>query len=185
VAGAATGLVNLVTVAVAGAALMVLTGCLTLRETYRSIDRRTILLLAGMISLGMAMERSGAAAYLAHFAIEAVSGMGPWPLLAVTYIATAVFTETLTNNACAVIMTPIAIAAAREFGFDPRPFVFAVAYAASASFLTPWGYQTNLFVYGPGGYRFTDFGRIGFPLALISFTVVVFLIPLIWPFHRG
>lgn len=185
VAGAATGLVNLVTVAVAGAALMVLTGCLTLRETYRSIDRRTILLLAGMISLGMAMERSGAAAFLAHFAIEAVSGMGPWPLLAVTYIATAILTETLTNNACAVIMTPIAIAAAREFGFDPRPFVFAVAYAASASFLTPWGYQTNMFVYGPGGYRFSDFGRIGFPLSLLTFATVVFLIPLIWPFHRG
>ena len=183
VAAAATGLISLVKVAVAGAALMVLTGCLTMRETYRAMDRRTILLLAGMISLGLALQRSGAVDYLARFAMDHASGMGPWVLLAVTYIATAIFTELLTNNACAVIMTPIAIAVAKDFGFDPRPFAFAVAYAASASFLTPWGYQTNMFVYGPGGYRLTDFARVGFPLSLMCFLVVVFLTPFIWPFY--
>jgi di/tricarboxylate transporter len=107
--------------------------------------------------------------------------MGPLVLLAVTYLATAVFTEVITNNACAVIMTPLAIAAARDFGLDPRPFVFAVAFAASASFLTPWGYQTNMFVYGAGGYRFIDFARVGFPLSLITFLVCMLLIPSLWP----
>jgi di/tricarboxylate transporter len=169
-------------VAVAGAALMTVTGCLTLRETYRAIDRRTILLLAGMISMGLAMERSGAAAQLAHLAMDNASDLGPWFLLAATYIATAIFTELITNNACAVIMTPIAIAAAHDFGLDPRPFVFAVAYAASASFLTPWGYQTNMFVYGAGGYKTLDFLRIGFPLSIITFLVAMAMIPWLWPF---
>lgn len=181
VASAASGLLSLVTVTVAGAALMTVTGCLTLRETYRAIDRRTIFLLAGMISLGLALERSGAAAELAHFVMDHASGLGPWFLLVATYIATAIFTELVTNNACAVIMTPIAIAAAHDYGLDPRPFVFAVAYAASASFLTPWGYQTNMFVYGAGGYRAVDFLRIGFPLSIITFLVAMAMIPWLWP----
>jgi di/tricarboxylate transporter len=183
VAGAASGFLSLATVVVSGAALMVVTGCLTLRETYRAIDRRTILLLAGMISMGLAMERSGTAEYLALHIMDNASTLGPWFLLAATYLATAIFTELVTNNACAVIMTPIAIAAAHDFGLDPRPFVFAVAYAASASFLTPWGYQTNMFVYGAGGYRTIDFLRMGFPLSIIAFLVSMALIPMLWPMN--
>jgi len=178
---AATGVVNLPRAAVAGAALMVLTGCLSLRETYRAMDRRTLVLLAGMISLGLTLERSGAASYIARHLMETTGAWGPMYLLAGTYLATLVFTEIVTNNACAVIMTPIVIAAARDFGLDPRPFVFAVAYASSASFLTPFGYQTNMFVYGAGGYRFQDFFRIGFPLTLICFTCVMVLVPRLWP----
>lgn len=178
---AATGVVNLPRAAVAGAALMVLTGCLSLRETYRAMDRRTLVLLAGMIALGLSMERSGAASYLAHHVMDTTGSWGPMYLLAATYIATLIFTEVVTNNACAVIMTPIVIAAAHDFGLDPRPFVFAVAYASSASFLTPFGYQTNMFVYGAGGYRFQDFFRIGFPLTLICFTCVMVLVPRLWP----
>lgn len=178
---AATGLLPLVTVTVAGAALMVMTRCLTLRETYRAMDRRTILLLAGMISLGLAMERTGAAADLAHFVMGHADDLGPYALLVATYLATAVFTELITNNACAVIMTPLAIVTAQDFGLDPRPFVFAVAYAASASFLTPWGYQTNMFVYGAGGYRTTDFLRVGFPLSLVCFAIAIVMIPMLWP----
>jgi di/tricarboxylate transporter len=178
---AASGAVSLVTAAVAGAAIMVVSGCLSLRETYRAIDRRTIFLLAGMISLGLTMERSGAADRLAYWVMDHASGLGPWALLVATYVTTALLTELLTNNACAVIMTPIAIVAARDFGFDPRPFAFAVAYAASASFLTPWGYQTNLFVYGPGGYRFADFPRMGLPLSLITGLLACLAIPWIWP----
>ncbi len=178
---ATTGAVSLVKAVVGGAALMVLSGCLTLRETYRAIDRRTIFLLAGMISLGLTMERTGAASYIARHVMERASGLGPTALLAATFITTVTLTEMITNNACAVIMTPIAIAAARDFGLDPRPFALTVAFAASASFLTPFGYQTNMFVYGPGGYRFTDFARVGFPLTLICLVVVVAMVPWIWP----
>jgi di/tricarboxylate transporter len=178
---AATGVVSLVKAVVGGAALMVFSGCLTLRETYRAIDRRTIFLLAGMISLGLTMERTGAARFIAQHVMEQASGLGPVALLGATYLTTVVLTEMITNNACAVIMTPIAIAAARDFGLDPRPFALAVAFGASASFLTPFGYQTNMFVYGPGGYRFTDFARVGFPLTLICLVVVVIMVPWIWP----
>jgi len=181
VAVAATGLVSLVKAVVGGAALMVLSGCLTFRETYRALDRRTIFLVAGMISLGLTMERTGAARYIAKHVMEQASGLGPVALLGAAYLTTVALTEMITNNACAVIMTPIAIAAARDFGLDPRPFALAVAFGASASFLTPFGYQTNMFVYGPGGYRFTDFARVGFPLTLICLVVVVAMVPWIWP----
>jgi len=177
------GLLDLVHAVVAGAALMLLTGCLTVREAFRSVDRRTIFLLAGMISLAMAMERDGAATYFARHVIEASGKWGPHGLLAVTYLSAMLLTEVLTNNACAAIMTPIAVAAARDSGLDPTPFVFAVAYAASASFLTPIGYQTNMFVYGPGGYRFADFARVGLPLSLIAWGTVTVFAPILWPFH--
>jgi di/tricarboxylate transporter len=181
IAAAASGLVSLVTAAVAGATLMVLSGCLSMRELYRAIDRRTILLLAGMISLGLSMERSGAADYLARHLMEDVGALGPRGLLVVTFVSTLLLTEILTNNACAVIMTPLVIVTAQDFGLDPRPYAFAVAYAASASFLTPWGYQTNMFVYGPGGYRLVDFLRMGLPLTLIVAVVVCVFLPYFWP----
>ncbi len=178
---AATGLLSLVKAVVGGAALMVLSGCLSLRETYRAVDRRTVFLIAGMISLGLAMERAGAAQRLARLFMERGAGLGPVGLLAATFVTTVLVTEFISNNACAVIMTPIAIAAARDFGLDPRPFVLAVAYGASASFLTPFGYQTNMFVYGPGGYRFTDFARVGLPLTLLALVVVLVFIPVFFP----
>jgi di/tricarboxylate transporter len=152
-----------------------------MRELYRAIDRRTILLLAGMISLGLTMERSGAADHLARYFLDHVASLGPRYLLVVAYVATVLLTEVLTNNACAVIMTPLVIVAAQDFGVDPRPFAFAVAYGASASFLTPWGYQTNMFVYGPGGYRLLDFLKMGLPLSILTGVVVCLFLPLIWP----
>ena len=181
VAAAALGWVSLMKAVVGGAALMVITGCLPLRETYRAVDWRTVLLLAGMVSLGMTMERAGAAEYLARHVMEQVAGWGPVALLSATFLVTMVLTELVTNNACAVIMTPLAIATARDFGLDPRPFVFTVAFAASASFLTPFGYQTNLFVYGPGGYKFRDFARVGLPLSLMTWLVVTWMVPRLWP----
>ncbi|NNF07441.1 MAG: SLC13 family permease [Candidatus Eisenbacteria bacterium] len=179
---AASGVLDLVKAVIGGAALMLVTGCLTVREAFRSVDRQTIFLLAGMISLGMAMERTGAASAFALNVIEGIEGLGPRGILAITYVVTAILTELLTNNATAVIMTPIAIAAAEDIGVSPVPFVFAVAYAASASFLSPVGYQTNMFIYGPGGYRFTDFFRVGLVLSLIAGTSVVWFAPMLWPF---
>jgi di/tricarboxylate transporter len=178
---AVLGVASLVKVMVVGAAMMVFTGCLTLGEAYRALDRKTLFLLAGMISLGMAMERNGAAEAVARGVMGWAGSMGPTALLAAAYLSTVVLTELITNNACAVIMTPIAIAASRRLGLDPHPFVMAVAYAASASFLTPFGYQTNMFVYGPGGYRFSDFFKVGFPLTVICFAVSMALIPVLWP----
>ena len=181
VLAAALGVVSLVQATVGGATLCVMTGCLSLREAYRAIDRRIVFLLAGMISLGLTFQRTGVAADLAEALIRAAGDMGPIVLLASVHIVTAILTELVTNNACAVIMVPIVMAAAASAGMDPRPFAFTVAFAASASFLTPFGYQTNMFVYGPGGYRFTDFMRVGLPLTLITLIVVVSLVPVLWP----
>lgn len=179
----ATGLVGIVKAVLLGAVLTLVTGCLTFREVPRQVDWRTLMLLASMIALGLAMERTGAALAFARSILESVGSMGPYSLLAATYLVTTLLTELITNNACAVIMTPIAIAAAQDSGLDPRPFVFAVAYGASSSFLTPIGYQTNTFVYGPGGYRFSDFIRVGFPLSLLAWGIVTIFAPLVWPFH--
>ena len=102
-------------------------------------------------------------------------------LLALIYFMTIILTEISSNAATAIIMTPIALAVTQQMGFEPRAFVFAVAFAASASFITPVGYQTNLMVYGPGGYKFSDYIRVGFPLALIFWIMAIFLLPILWP----
>ena len=128
------------------------------------------------------MESSGAALLLADTVLLPILEWGPLPLLAVTYIITAILTELMSNNATAAILAPIAIMLAGAIGADPRPFLVAITFAASTSFATPVGYQTNTMVYSPGGYRFTDFTRIGLPLNIIFWIVAVALIPLIWPF---
>jgi len=128
------------------------------------------------------MESSGAALLLADTVLQPILEWGPLPLLAVTYIITAILTELMSNNATAAILAPIAIMLAGAIGADPRPFLVAITFAASTSFATPIGYQTNTMVYSPGGYRFTDFTRIGLPLNIIFWVVAVALIPLLWPF---
>ena len=128
------------------------------------------------------MESSGAALLLADTVLQPILEWGPVPLLAVTYIITAILTELMSNNATAAILAPIAIMLAGAIGADPRPFLVAITFAASTSFATPIGYQTNTMVYSPGGYRFTDFTRIGLPLNIIFWVVAVALIPLLWPF---
>jgi di/tricarboxylate transporter len=181
IAAATTGLLSLVQAMVGGAALMVLCGCLSLREVYRAVDRRTVFLLAGMVSLGLCVERSGAGRALADTFMAHAEGLGPFALLSATYLFTMLVTEFLTNNACAAIMTPIAISGAQTAGLDPRPFAFAVAFASSAAFITPWGYQTNMFVYGPGGYRLSDFLRTGLPLNILCWAIATLMIPWLWP----
>lgn len=108
--------------------------------------------------------------------------MSPWHALVIVYVLTVVFTEVITNNAAAVLMYPMAMAVAEQLGVSVLPYAIAVMFAASASFITPWGYQTNLMVYGPGRYQFSDYVRIGVPLSLLTGAVSVFLIPLIWNF---
>ncbi len=178
---AAVGVAPIVVTATGGAIAMVLLGCLTPEEAYRAVDWRVIFLLAGVLALGLGLERTGAAELLSRGLILGVGGLGPVVLLSVVYLVTTLVTSAMSNNAAAVLLAPIAMTAAVEMGVDPRPFLMAVTFAASASFMTPVGYQTNTMIYGPGQYRFMDFMRVGAPLNLIFWLLATVLIPWFWP----
>ena len=178
---AAFGLVPIVTSATAGAIAMILTGCLTPEEAYRAVDWKIIFLLAGVLSLGAALEGTGGAELLSSLLSPVGTAYGPIALISAVYLATTVLTNMMSNNATAVLVAPIAIATADAIGADARPFLMAVTFAASASFMTPVGYQTNTMIYGPGQYRFGDFVRVGGPLNVIFWIVATVLIPVFWP----
>jgi di/tricarboxylate transporter len=161
--------------------LMVLTGCLTMDEAYQSIEWKAVFLVAGTLPLGIAMEKTGTAQFLADLMINLVGGLGPMSLLAGFYILTNLLTQFMSNAASSVLIAPIAIEAANRVGGDPRALLMAVAVAASAGFLTPVAHQSNVMVMGPGGYRFSDYLKVGFPLNLLLFVVVMLVLPLIWP----
>ena len=179
---AALDLVPIAIGSLAGILLMVMTRVLTLEEAYAAIHWRVVAVLAAMIPLGLAMDKSGLASLLVGQLVALTSTDAPWMALAMVYLATALLTEFMSNNGTAVLLAPIAISLARALEVDPMPFVMAVMFAASTSFSTPVGYQTNLMVYNAGGYRFRDFLRVGIPLNLLFFVVSVALIPRIWPF---
>jgi di/tricarboxylate transporter len=181
VLAATMGLASIVFLALAGVGLMLLTRSIEIREMVRAVDPAVLFLLAGMIPLGKAMETSGLAATVAAWAVELAEPYGPWVLVGVCYLLTSMLTEVLSNNATAVLLTPIVLGIAGRMGLDPKPLLVAVAFGASASFATPIGYQTNTLVMGPGGYLFRDFVRIGLPLNLILAVVAMVLIPLVWP----
>jgi di/tricarboxylate transporter len=183
VATAALELLPIAEAAVVGAVLMVATRCLSLRRAYAAVDWKVIFLLAGLIPMGIALESSGAAAMTVRGLLSVVGDHGPHVVLGAIYLLTAALTGFLSNNATAVLLAPLAVTTARDLGVDPRPFLVAVAFAASAAFYTPIGYQTNLLVYGPGGYRFADFLRLGGPLNLLIWILACFLIPLFFPFR--
>ena len=173
--------------AIAGAVFLCLTGCIKPREAYESIEWKLLFVIFGMLALGLAMQHTGAAAWLAQnivLGVDAVVAAPHKPLimLACIYLVTMVLTEILSNNAVAALMIPIALGIAHEAGFAARPFVIAVIIAASAAFATPIGYQTNTYVYGIGGYKFRDFVKIGLPLNVICFIVALIVIPRVWPF---
>jgi len=184
--GAGDGLLaGLGSTAVAGmaiAGLMVVGRCLPVAEARSVIDLQVLVTIAAALGLGAALRESGAAASIAQGLVNTVGGGNPYLLLAVLYLLTVVFTEMITNNAVAVMLFPIAVETAALGGYSPRPFVMAIALAASLSFLTPIGYQTNLMVMGPGGYQPRDYLRAGWPLALLMAVTVLTLIPLVWPF---
>lgn len=167
--------------AVAGAALMVVGRCLSMREAYRAIDLSILVLIGGTLALGQGMQDSGTAAWLATVLVGVVEPLGAVGVLSVIYLLANVLTALISNNAAAVLMLPIALSTAAQQGLDPRPFVMAVMFAASIDFSTPFGYQTNTFVYGPGGYRFADYVRVGGPLNLLWWGLATVAIPLLWP----
>jgi di/tricarboxylate transporter len=178
---AATGLLPIVAAAATGALMMVLSGCVSTEEAYGAIEWNVLFLLAGMLSLGAAMEKTGASTMLASGMIDAVGGFGPLALLAAFFGATMLLTEVMSNNATVALLLPIAITTAQAMDVNPHAFMFAVVFAASSSFMTPVGYQTNTMIYGPGQYRFKDFVRVGAPLNLIFWVLGTLLIPWFWP----
>ena len=172
---AGSGLLPILESALIGAVVLVATGTLSARAARDSVEIDVLVVIAASFGLGAAIEASGLAVLLGHAIVEVTSGLGwRWVLLGIV-LATVVLTEFISNNAAAALLFPIAMASAAEVGADPRAFAIAVAISASNSFLSPIGYQTNTMVYGPGGYRFSDYARLGAPLTLISVLIVVFM----------
>ncbi|WP_150305318.1 SLC13 family permease [Pseudomonas saliphila] len=171
--------------AIIAAVTVVATGCLDTEDAYKAIDWRILALIFGMLAISIAMNKVGLVDSLVSQVITLAPLLGPLFMLSFVYLLTSILTELVSNNAVAVLLTPIAIGVAQQLGADPRPFVVAVMFAASASFATPIGYQTNTFVYSAGGYRFTDFMRIGIPLNLIMWITATLVIPWVWPLFPG
>ncbi|HBX67031.1 MAG: SLC13 family permease [Balneola sp.] len=178
---AATGVLSMLQAAIVAGGLLLVTKCFRYSTALESVDWRVLIAIASALGLGSALDYTGVAEHLAANLLS-LAGDNPTLALLFTYLATWILTEMITNNAAAVLLFPIAVSLANSLGVDFMPFAMVMIIAASSSFSTPIGYQTNLMVYGPGGYRFTDFTRIGLPLNLIIATVAVSLIPHIWNF---
>jgi len=179
---AALGVMPIAGLAVIGAVVVMMTGCVEADEAYEAIDWPILFLIYGMLGVSVGMQETGTARLIVESIVELMRGLGPLAVLAAVYLLTNILTEMVTNNAVAILVGPIVIALALELGYDPRPFIMAVMFAASASFATPIGYQTNTFVYGAGGYRFRDFIVVGLPLNLLYAAVAIFVIPVFFPF---
>jgi di/tricarboxylate transporter len=178
---AGIGAIPILHASLIGAAALVIARVLTPSEARNSLDLDALVVIAASFGLGAAIEASGLASRLAGGVVGMFDGFGPVGLLVAIVLATVAVTELITNNAAAVLLFPIGVATAAQAGLDPRPFAIAIAVAASASFLTPIGYQTNTMVYGLGGYRFTDYIRLGLPLTLIVIAVIIMVVPIFWP----
>ena len=181
VALSALGIAPIHVLAFLAVVLVLVTRCIDADEAFSFIDGRLLALIFAMLIVGVGLEQSGAVARIVAAVAPWFADLPPWALLLAVYVLTSVLTELVTNNAVAVVVTPVAIGLATAMGLDPRPFVVAVMMAASASFATPIGYQTNTLVYGPGGYTFGDFLRIGVPLNLVMALVTTLVVPLFWP----
>jgi di/tricarboxylate transporter len=165
-----------------GVAVVLLTGCIDAEEAFSAVDGRLMGLLFGMLGVGAGLENSGAVDLIVAWAAPTLKGLPPYVLVFLVYAGTSFLTEIVSNNAVAVIVTPVVIGLAQTMGVDPRPLIVTVMIGASASFATPIGYQTNTLVYGPGGYRFTDFVRFGVPLNVISAIVCTLVVPVLYTF---
>jgi di/tricarboxylate transporter len=182
VAAASLGLADIMVCALAGVFLMILFGCLQLRDAYRALPGNILLLIVGVIALGVAMEKTGATQLYAATFLSLFSGLDARVVLGGIILLTSLVTHLLSNNATGVLLLPIAVSTALTLGVDPKPFIIGVCFGASACFASPMGYQTNLLVYGPGSYRFTDYLKLGIPLNIIVIGMGSILIPIFWPF---
>ncbi|HJK90672.1 MAG TPA: SLC13 family permease, partial [Polyangiaceae bacterium LLY-WYZ-15_(1-7)] len=179
---AAFDVLPIVVTALCGSILLVLTRTLTSGEALEAIRWRVLFLLAGVIPLGAAMDRTGAADLLSRFLTDGLGELGPRVLLAGFFGLSMMLTNVVSNQATAALLAPVAIESGHALGLDPRPLLMAVTFAASLSFMTPIGYQTNTLVYGPGHYRFTDYTKVGTPLNLLFWALATLAIPWFWPF---
>lgn len=175
------GLIPLAISSIIGVAAMVLTGCLKMEEAYKSVEWRSVFLIAGMLPLGIAMHQTGAATYLAGIVINWFGILGPWGVIMGLYLITTLTTFAIPPPALVVLMSPVALQAAESFQISPHTVMIAIAVAASSTFLSPVSHAANLLVMGPGGYKFTDYTRVGAPLSLVIFLTVMLLLPLFWP----
>ncbi len=175
------GLAPISVAAVVGGTVMVLTGCLNMEQAYRAIDWRAIFLIAGMLPLGIAMQETGAATYLADQVMNLLGDSGPWPVIIGLYVLTAAATMIIPTAALVVLMSPIVLSAMGDMGLRPETAMMAVAMAASASFTSPISHPANILVMGPGGYRFVDYLKVGVPLTIVVFVAVMLLLPIFWP----
>lgn len=182
VALAAFGVMSILKSAILGVVLLLVTGGVRIQRAYAAIDWTVIFMLAAILPLGTAMTNTGLATMLGHGIVEAGGAVGPLAVLALITLATTLITGFISNNSAAVLMVPVAAAAAGELGVNPKPLLMGVAFAASMSFFTPMGYQTNTMVYGPGGYRFMDYLKVGGPLNFLLWGLMTLLIPVIWSF---
>jgi di/tricarboxylate transporter len=180
VVAAGVGVISMLNAALVAVAAMIMTGCLSVSQAEKSLDLPVLITIAASFALGTALEKTGVASILAEN-IVALSGGRPWLLLVLTYTAVSLLTETITNNAAAVIMVPLALEITLQAGLNPEPFMLAIMMAASASFATPFAYQTNLMVYGPGGYQFSDFLRAGIPMNFVAGITALATLLLFWP----
>ncbi len=184
---ASTNIVPIFAAVSLGVAILLLSGCMKPKDAYASVEWSILVIIFGMLALGQAMDSTGASLMIAESMTGLIKSLAPEHLqsvvmLAFIYIITSTFTEFLSNNAAVALMVPIALGIAATLGVDPRPFVVGSCIAASASFATPIGYQTNTYVYGVGGYRFADFTKVGLPLNIICFIVTVIVVPMFWEF---
>lgn len=189
VIGASFKVLGIPALAILAALAMILSRCLTAQQAYESVQWNIVFLIFGMLALGLAMDQTGAAQQLVSGLMAVFGGFSPFVILAVVYLLSSTLTELISNNAVAALLTPIIVGIAGklsyagELGVDPRPFIVAMMFGCSASFATPIGYQTNTYVYGAGGYKFTDFPKVGIPLNLLLWVVASVLIPVLWPFR--
>ncbi|MGA0201056.1 MAG: SLC13 family permease, partial [Prochlorotrichaceae cyanobacterium] len=179
---ASTGILNMLKAASVAAILMLATRCCSPDRAIRNIEWSVLVVIGAALGIGYGLETTGAATAIASTFISSAS-RNPWVALAVLHLLTAAMTEMITNNAAAALMFPIAVAVSNDLGVSIIPFVISIMVAASSSFMTPIGYQTNLMVYGPGGYRFADFIRVGAPLTFIFFVITIVLAPMVYPFY--
>lgn len=179
---ATSGLADIMVCALVAVFLLIITGCLPLKEAYRALQANVLMLIVGTIALGTAMAQTGTSRFYADLFLGLFQGWTPALVLGGFMLLTSISTHVLSNNATAVLLLPIALSTAAGLGVDPKPFIIAVCLGASACFATPIGYQTNLLVYGPGGYRFSDYMKLGLPLNIMVIVLGTWLVPMFWPF---
>lgn len=179
---AALKIIPIAGAAIIGAVTVMATKCVDPDEAYKAIDWRILFLIFGMLGLSMAMQKTGAASFMINHVIDYVKDLSPLTTLIIIYVLTSILTEMISNNAVVVLITPLVISLSAQLGYDSRPFIMAVMFAASSSFATPIGYQTNTFIYSAGGYKFTDFVKIGLPLNILFAILSAIFLPMFFPF---